>query len=252
MITEREPQDWRELQREVARILAECGMESEVEKTLTLARGTAEIDVFAVETIRGRTSTIFCECKLWKSSIPQTVIHAFRTVVADGGANVGYVITSSAFQSGALTAADLTNLRLVTWHEFQTEFESTWIESYLRPEVTKRLDDFMTLTEPLFPNAFDELSEPEQQKFLELREKHCELGIIAMEFSSYVALLGRPLPTLPLRGRFTPSSKAEIPAGLLDATAYGDFLDILIPSGERATAELRAALRSEKTSSMEP
>lgn len=75
---------------------------SEVEKTLTLARDTAEIDVFAVETIQGRTNTIYCECKLWKSSIPKNVINGFRTVVADGGANVGYVITSSDFQRGRL------------------------------------------------------------------------------------------------------------------------------------------------------
>jgi len=31
------------------------------------------------------------------------------------GANVGYVITTTGFQAGGLGAADLTNLRLVTW-----------------------------------------------------------------------------------------------------------------------------------------
>lgn len=112
MITDREPADWRELQTLVARILAECGMQSEVEKSIALARGAAEVDVVALEAVQGRTNTIFCECKLWKSSVPQTVIHAFRTVVSDSGANVGYVITSSGFQRGAFAAADLTNLRL--------------------------------------------------------------------------------------------------------------------------------------------
>jgi hypothetical protein len=129
------------------------------------------------------------------------VIHAFRTVVSDSGPNVGCVITTSDFQSGAFTAADLTNLRLVTWREFQAEFESTWIENYLRPEVTKRLDALMSLTEPLVPLPFHELSETMKREYLELRDRHCELGFIAMEFSSYFALLGRPLPTLPIRGR---------------------------------------------------
>ena len=246
MITERQPEDWRELQSEVARILAECGMQAEVEKTVTLARDKADVDVVAVETVNGRTSTIFCECKLWKSSIPKNVIHGFRTVVEDGGANVGYVITSSGFQRGALAAADLTNLRLVTWPEFQDEFEGTWLENHLRPEVTKRLDGLMALVEPLLPRAFDKLSEPAKAKFLELRERYWELGAIAMMFTTYFKLIHPDLPDLPLRDRMS-SDATVMPDALLDSTAYGDFLDILIPFGEQAAAELRAALRPEST-----
>lgn len=246
MITQRQPEDWRELQSEVARILAECGMQAEVEKTVILARDTADVDVVAVETVNGRTNTIFCECKLWKSSIPKTVIHAFRTVVEEGGANVGYVIASSGFQRGALAAADLTNLRLVTWPEFQAEFEGTWIENHLRPEVMKRLDDLMELVEPLLPRAINELSEPEKAKFLELRERYWELGAIAMMFTPYFKMIHPDLPDLPLRDRVS-SDATGMPDALLDATAYGDFLDILIPFGEQAAAELRAALHPQTT-----
>lgn len=253
MITERQPENWRELQIDVARILSECGMHSEVEKSVDLARGKAEIDVFAVETIQGRKNTIYCECKLWANSIPQNVIHAFRTVVADGGANVGYIITASAFQSGALTAADLTNLRLVTWREFQTEFESTWLERHLRPEVTSRLEDFMELVEPLLPRAFGQLSDPAKVKYLELRERYADLGAIAMLFTTYAKFITPSIPALPLGDRYKPSSDAtEIPSGLLDATAYQDFLDILIPFGERAAAQLRAVLHAEATSTSTP
>lgn len=243
MITEREPENWRELQSEVARILTECGMHSDVEKTIPLARGTAEIDVIAVETIQGRTSTIFCECKLWKNSVPQSVIHAFRTVVAEGGANVGYVITSSDFQRGAFAAADLTNLRLLTWADFQAEFEATWIERYLRPEVTKRLDALFSLVEPILPRAFDELDEVAKVKFLELREKYFELGWTAMMFTTYFKLVHPDVPDLPLRDRWEPRSKTNgMTSDLLNATAYGDFLKILIPLGEQAVSELKAAL----------
>ncbi len=196
MLTERSPKDWRELQSEVARILTECGMQAELEKTATLARGKAEIDVIAVETVNGRTSTIFCECKLWKSSVPKSVIHGFRTVVEEGGANVGYVITSSNFQRGALAAADLTNLRLVTWPEFQAEFEGTWIENHLRHEVTSRLGELIELVAPLPPQAFNALSGPAKEKYLELREKHWELGAIAMMFTTYVAVIHPDVPDL--------------------------------------------------------
>lgn len=244
MITERQPEDWRVLQREVARILAECGMHAEVEKTVTLARDKADVDVVAVETVNGRKNIIFCECKLWKSSIPKNVIHGFRTVVEDGGANVGYVITSSGFQSGALAAADWTNLRLVTWPEFQDEFEGTWIENYLRPEVTERLDELMELVEPILPRAFDKLSEPAKANFLQLREKHWELGALAMMFTTHFKMIHPDLPDLPLRDRVS-SNATGLPDALLDSTAYGDFLDILIPCGEQAAAELRAALHPE-------
>ena len=88
VITARQPEDWRGLQRDVAAILDECGFAVEVGKTVQLARGQAAVDVHAVENIGGRTHRIFCECKLWKSAVPQHVVHSFRTVVADGGANI--------------------------------------------------------------------------------------------------------------------------------------------------------------------
>lgn len=241
MITERQPENWRDLQSEVARILAECGMQAEVEKTVTLARDVAEVDVVAVETVNGRTSTIFCECKLWKSSIPKNVVHGFRTVVQDGGANAGYIITSGGFQRGAFAAADLTNLRLVTWPEFQAEFEGLWIENHLRPEVTRRLDDLMELVEPLLPRAFKELSEPAKAKYLELRERYWELGAIAMMFTTHFKMIHHEVPDLPLRDRVS-ASTIGMPDALLNATAYGDFLDILLPLGEQAAAELKAVL----------
>ncbi|MCB9333861.1 MAG: restriction endonuclease [Lewinellaceae bacterium] len=70
------------------------------------------MDVYAEETIKGRKYSIICECKHWKSNIPQSVIHGFRTVTADLGCNIGYIITTSDFQLGATKAAELTNVEL--------------------------------------------------------------------------------------------------------------------------------------------
>ena len=97
MITRNEPETWQQLQEEVARILRECGFAVEVERTLTTVRGAVEIDVYAEEEIRGRRNVILCECKHWRSRIPQHVIHAFRTVMADMGDNTGYIVASSGF-----------------------------------------------------------------------------------------------------------------------------------------------------------
>jgi len=53
-------------------------------------------------------------------------VHAFRTTVADGGAHIGYVISKVGCQSRAFEAAKLSNVKLLTWSDFQDEFEQTW------------------------------------------------------------------------------------------------------------------------------
>jgi len=251
VIASRQPDDWRALQHDVAQIFDECGFAVDIEKPVTLARGQATVDVYAEENIRGRTYRIFCECKRWKSSIPQSVIHGFRTVVADGGANVGYVITSSAFQTGAFAAADLTNIRLVSWAEFQEDFEKTWIDNHLRQYVTDRLDSLLSYVEPILPRAFDDLDDDGKRNYIAVRDRYFDLGALVMLFTTHVTGFFPEIPDLPLRSRFKPSSEFTVmPTELLDATAYRDFLDVLIPLGERAIAELRVAIgRTEETPS---
>src|SRR5687767_1092177 len=100
MITANDPSDWHDLQLQVADILHKCRFNVEVEKRAQGIRGHIEIDVYAEETIQGRRYVVACECKHWKAAIPRTAIHAFRTVVADIGANIGYVITTSKYQPG--------------------------------------------------------------------------------------------------------------------------------------------------------
>jgi len=124
MITSGTPVDWRDLQEQVAGILRECGFTAEVEKTLATVRGNTSVDIYAEETVKGRKYVILSECKHWTAAVPQQVIHAFRTTVADVGANVGYVIASNGFQSGAFAASELTNLEL-TWEQFQAAFEES-------------------------------------------------------------------------------------------------------------------------------
>jgi restriction system protein len=123
MITTAVPGTWRDLEAQVGQILSECGFATEVEKVVTTARGAVEIDVFAQETVHGRAYTIISECKHWRSAVPQGVIHGFRTVAADIGAHKGYIISMSGFQLGSFSAAELTNIELVTWQQFQEAFE---------------------------------------------------------------------------------------------------------------------------------
>jgi hypothetical protein len=88
--------------------------------SLTLPRGSVDVDVLAEESHDGLVYRIICECKNWRVNIPKEVVHAFRTVVQEAGANRCYVISRVGFQHGAGEAAKSTNIELVTFAEFRT------------------------------------------------------------------------------------------------------------------------------------
>lgn len=242
MITTTYPATWEDLQREVARILAECGFTVELEKRVTTVRGEVEVDVFAQETVKGRTYKILCECKHWKRRVPQAAIHSFRTVVSDIGANLGYLISLHGFQSGAFAASELTNIQLVTWEQFQNVFEETWYEQYFSPVLSDRLDPLLTYTEPLLPNWFGKLPEPEKAAFLELKDKYDAFGYIIMAMTPYVRVFNdAKIQKLPLIARVDRRMNTAkfIPGELLHFTGYREFLEHAIRYGDDAIAEFR-------------
>ncbi|HEX2875966.1 MAG TPA: restriction endonuclease [Polyangiaceae bacterium] len=242
MITNRTPSDWRDLQEQVAAILRECGFAAEVEKTLATVRGNTAVDVYAEETVKGRKYVILCECKHWANPVPQQTIHAFRTTVADVGANVGYVISSSGFQSGAFAASELTNVELVTWEEFQAKFEESWLE-YFSSSLTERLDPLLTYTEPLLPKWFGDLPEDEKRAFLALKERHDPMGHLVASLATHMRIFNKsPFPTLPLRSHYAahPDFLAVLPGELLDISGYRELRSELVRLGDAAIAEFRA------------
>lgn len=241
MITRNAPDSWQSLQVEVGRMLSECGFAFEVEKKIQTARGTVELDVYAEETVRGRKYVITCECKYWKSRIPQSVVHGFRTVVQDIGANIGYIISMEGFQSGAVTASDLTNLSLVTWQEFQSLFEDSWLEAHFTEVIGNKLCGLMTYAEPILPSWFDRMTDEDQDAFLSLKEKYDLFGILMQSLGPYIRKLkNQPIPKLPLRDQFKPDTILQtIPDHILDETAYRELLDASITHGEAALAEFR-------------
>lgn len=100
------PEGWRDLQRKVAQIFRESGCEAEIEYDVETVRGTVNVDVWASDREVSPPLLYLAECKYWRRAVPKTVVHAFRTVVHDSGAHVGYVISSSGFQLGAFAAEE--------------------------------------------------------------------------------------------------------------------------------------------------
>lgn len=243
MITASIPNDWRDLQNQVAQILAECGFDTEIEKSLATVRGDVEIDVYAEENVKGRKYIILSECKHWKANIPKNVIHGFRTVLQDAGANSGYIIVTSDFQSGAFTAAELTNIELVTWEQFQEQFSESWLENYFSPTITEKLDRLMGFTEPLVQPWMCKITDEDVEIVKALRDKYLPICVMAMGFSTYMGVLNkREFPDLPIRGRFNERYKdgAWLPDEVLDAMGYKEILQAMLKYGKEGEQEFLA------------
>lgn len=150
------PSTWEELQDLVALLLNQAGYYAVSPYTIDTVRGTVEVDVF-VESPDVFVKTIICECKFWSTPVPKEKVHAFRTVVHDSGAALGLLISRVGFQSGAIEAAKLSNVRLLTWEEFTNLIADQWIISQLR-HLKKYSEPLSVYTDPLdFP--FEQLKE---------------------------------------------------------------------------------------------
>lgn len=142
------PASWRDLEACVAQILRECGYDTEVQKTVPLARGNVDIDVWA-DDHSSPPNVLAVECKRWSSSVSKNVVHGFRTVVGDSGANTGLIVSSGGFQEGAVEAAAYSNIRLVNWLEFQVLFVERWYQSYMAPRLREEAGPLIEYTEPI-------------------------------------------------------------------------------------------------------
>jgi hypothetical protein len=128
-IFDRPPSNWRELQELVAQAFREMGCEAAVEQTIQLPRGTVVVDVAISDGTTAPPSTYICECKHWRRPVSKAEVHAFRTVLAEIGANRGLLISTSGFQAGAVEATKFTNVDLLTWSAFESMYFDRWAVS---------------------------------------------------------------------------------------------------------------------------
>jgi restriction system protein len=144
---QRPPADWQELQRAVAQILTEAGVGATVDQVANTVRGPVNIDVLAVDDAATPVQQYFVECKHWRRRVPRTVVHAFRTVVADSGANWGAIVTLRGFQPGAVEAARCSNVRLLTWSGFEALFARRWFSRHFLKVIAEVTDPFLDYKE---------------------------------------------------------------------------------------------------------
>lgn len=239
------PSDWKGLQAAVGRILQECGLEVQVEYVVRTVRGPVEIDVWSRERTATSRHTTFYECKLWRTRVPQEKVHAFRTVVADGGANAGVLLCDRGFQAGAFSAAELTNVELLTWEEFQERWAGRWFREYFVRKLLDHADPLVEYTEPInsrIARRMGALAPAAQARVRELVREHEALGwLIAsfrhsrLEVEQVDSLL--PPVSLPLRRGVSAGELRGIPSAVLDATGLRDLLTALLDAAHIALAQ---------------
>lgn len=242
MITNFIPETWQDLQNKVGEILEKCGFQVEVEKSIKSVRGKVEIDVFAEENIKGRKYSIICECKHWKSNIPQNIIHGFRTVLNDLGANIGIIITTSDFQSGSIESANMTNIKLLNWKDFQNEFFESWYCKYFYTtmNVSHSVRQDYNMVE-----WYDDLSKEDKNKYYSIKNRLNELSQIQGFFPLSILLemenYEYEFPILPLENKLVNLNEyyGELPIDIFKAPDYESFLKIFTSLGKKAVKEFK-------------
>jgi hypothetical protein len=247
LITSTTPDSWQELETAVLTILTRSGLSADRGRTIETVRGHVEIDVLATQPVGKRTFTILCECKHWQAAVNQAIVHGFRTVMADAGADRGYIISTGGFQSGAMEAARLSNIRLLTWPEFQSEFEPDYYEYYVRDRLDECLDCLFSFTEPISPATFlasGRLDEERLPEFLKLKDQYVDLTFTCLPMArSGFKLPGEEKLRLPLRQYNIPGAELHFPPALLDLEAWDEFIDALCRVSGEGCAAFRALLR---------
>lgn len=255
LIEAHEPGPWRKLQEAIATILREAGHEAKVDYPVPLVRGRKRIDVYGIAHDASPPSRLFVECKLWQRRVTQAEVHAFRTVIADAGANEGLIVSARGFQTGAHAAVAHTNVRLVTWPEFQNLYAARWMDYLVRPALTGA---FRGLREWIDVYSADEdprlarLLGTKLQAFWNWTDRARPLVELAEDFASPPAhfLPGEPripgkLPILPLAMHEPASKLAGLPSSLLSITTARAFFHALLAERDRLEAELTQILGSD-------
>ena len=147
MIDDPYPMKWQDLQQGVRRIFRNVGLSAEVEVDLITPRGSVNVDVLAVDERSLDKIKYIVECKNWSSSVPQSVVHSFTTVMQETGANVGFIISKNGLQSGAKEYTQNTNIIGLTYLEFQQRYFEAWWKRYFCPRIGDAADRVLQYTE---------------------------------------------------------------------------------------------------------
>lgn len=106
------PDLWRDYQEEVAQFFRSLGFSATVGQSVQGVRSKHEIDVLVTFERWGMVNTWIVECKLHARPVTKAVVETLKSIAAEVGASVAFLVAESKFQSGAIDAAQKTNVVL--------------------------------------------------------------------------------------------------------------------------------------------
>lgn len=123
--------NWREYQQQAADFFTKLGLHAEIEKKVDGARGSHDVDVYVEGKYKGIDFKWVVECKAWSSNIPKEKVMALSSIVQDVGADRGFLLSETGFQSGAIKAASKSNITLTSLQDMAENTEDYLLDSLL-------------------------------------------------------------------------------------------------------------------------
>lgn len=130
--------DWREYQEKTAEFFRSLGLDAKTDVTIKGVRTTHDVDVLVKFSHVGFDVKWIVECKHWKEKVSKVHVLALREIVSDTGADRGILLAENGFQSGAIEAANLTNVQVTSLANVMSSAKSAINSMWLR-EIYDRL-----------------------------------------------------------------------------------------------------------------
>lgn len=129
--------NWRQYQVQAAELFRSIGCQVEFEQTIAGARGNHEIDVWVTRKIYGLEHRWIVEYKYWRRKVAKQHVVTLKGVVDDVGADRGILLSSSGFQSGAISMAERSNITLSSLEEMHEAIREE-LERYTLSSLEKK------------------------------------------------------------------------------------------------------------------
>lgn len=117
--------NWKDYQEKAAEFFRSLGLDAKTDVTIQGARTKHDVDVLVKSHHAGFEVTWIVECKYWKSKVSKLHVLALREIVNDTGADRGILLAEEGFQSGAIEAANLTNVQVTSLANVETSASTT-------------------------------------------------------------------------------------------------------------------------------
>jgi thymidine kinase len=132
-------EEWYLFQEQICEHFRSIGAKSETNVCLEGVRTNHDVDVFVTTKFLGIDLKWIVEAKHWKRNVNKGHVLALRSIADDLGVDKAFIVSSSGFQSGAIEAANNTNIKLLTFEQLKEETKG-FVESEIIKTYETRLD----------------------------------------------------------------------------------------------------------------